>query len=143
MLLGRVTFRRTSTFSLPTPRSHLPKYSATVMTNSKHTFVPSFTFVLVHMSYSVAAMLVNVTVDDSAPDPHSGESIVYSPYNDWSIGQNCSTCLARPDASMIYDNSWHDHTYGSPLPSSNQFGSATFYFVGTPLLLQKFCRSNR
>ena len=84
--------------------------------------------------------LVNVTVDDSSPDPLTGNSISYS--GNWSLGQftHCSSCLAQPDTSKAHSGSWHNATYNGDEYSYNvnKTGVATFNFTGK-LSIQTIC----
>ncbi|EMD41686.1 hypothetical protein CERSUDRAFT_102093 [Gelatoporia subvermispora B] len=74
----------------------------------------------------------NVTVDDTFGDPITGEQFVYSPTTGsdsiWNVGQTCTGCLAQPDPSQTYNNSWHDGTTGVMTPMS-----ASLSFEGTAL----------
>jgi len=75
------------------------------------------------------AVLVNVTVDDDAPDPTTGASVVYTPANRWSEGQTCKICSAKPPLNSTLMNSWHDSTYTFGGPTLN----ASFQFKGPAL----------
>ncbi|KLO13081.1 hypothetical protein SCHPADRAFT_382079 [Schizopora paradoxa] len=62
--------------------------------------------------------LINITIDDSSADPLTGVKIVYGVENqaghgDWVsvVDQNCTGCLAQPDAAQAFDHSWHDSSY--------------------------------
>lgn len=71
--------------------------------------------------------LVNVTVDDSYPDPFTNNSILYT--GDWSAGQDCPYCFAQPDdKSKVYNASWHDTTYDNK--DRRPSGTAAFNFTG-------------
>lgn len=57
----------------------------------------------------------NISIDDSSLDPLTGARITYGYLNQvttngtgWHVGQNCSTCLARPDPSQVFGGTWHD-----------------------------------
>ena len=67
----------------------------------------------------------DVFVDDNGVDPVTGSSITYTPPGAWSEGQNCTTCLAKPDPSVAFDGTWHDCTFltdtGSPVNITFQF----------------------
>ncbi|CAL1696644.1 unnamed protein product [Somion occarium] len=81
-------------------------------------------------AHPVAAILVNVTVDDSGPDPITGTQIVYAPPNTWSIGSNCSGCVAHPDPNAVFDRTWHEGTFS---PGASNILTATFTFQGSAL----------
>lgn len=57
------------------------------------------------------AILKNVTVDDTKGDELSGTMPTYLPTGDWSTG-GCKGCLAKPNASLAFDGTWHDATHG-------------------------------
>ena len=78
---------------------------------------------------SVLGNLINVTVDDTKPDPLTGASSVYVPEGSWSQGNGCTVCAAKPDASQALDAIWHDITY--TVPASSQTQTATLQFNGT------------
>lgn len=59
----------------------------------------------------VSGALINVTVDDSGRDPHTGFSFSYSPQASWNNGQDCTGCSARPDPAQAYMGTWHDTTF--------------------------------
>ncbi|PSS37172.1 hypothetical protein PHLCEN_2v1045 [Hermanssonia centrifuga] len=73
----------------------------------------------------VSADLVNITVDDTNPDPLTGAIFEYSP-SGWNIGPTCHKCVARPNQQDAYDGTWHDATSrDSPQTASLEFnGSA-------------------
>lgn len=56
------------------------------------------------------AILTNFTIDDSNPDPRTGNSILYAPAGIWDSGTNCvrGDCTARLDEDSVYDGTWHD-----------------------------------
>lgn len=56
------------------------------------------------------AALVNVTIDDTLPDPMTGRTISYQPAEAWNSGADCKRCTARPDPSMVYSRTSHDST---------------------------------
>ena len=56
------------------------------------------------------AILVNSTIDDAFPDPRSGARIQYIPAAAWNLGGTCEPCTAKPDISLLYNNTWHDTT---------------------------------
>lgn len=57
------------------------------------------------------AILVNSTIDDAFPDPRSGATIQYTPAAAWNLGGSCQPCTAKPDISLLYNNTWHDTTF--------------------------------
>lgn len=70
---------------------------------------------------------VNITVDDSYPDPLTKNSIIYT--GAWSVGQDClESCFAQPDErGKVYNNSWHDNTRNIDTDSVD---AASFNFTG-------------
>lgn len=56
------------------------------------------------------ATLINVTVDDSYPDPRTGAVWSYVPPEGWNVGQNCSACYAQLDKTRLMNETWHDST---------------------------------
>ena len=99
----------------------------------------TLSWLLLLCSYpSVVATLVNITVDDSGPDPMTGARIMYAPSDAWAFGQDCTECTARPDPVQAFMQSWHDGTF-NPVPGSNNDPNtvltATFQFSGEPSLL--------
>lgn len=99
----------------------------------------TFYFLIISF-HQTSAILVNITVDDDGQDPNTGRSIQYAPPMAWATGQNCSSCLAKPDPSQAHNGTWHDGTYRpNPESSSDENGvlTATFQFSGTALYV--FC----
>ncbi|KAF8987749.1 hypothetical protein BDQ17DRAFT_1199528, partial [Cyathus striatus] len=85
------------------------------------------------------AVLVNVTVDDSLPDPLTGRLINYLPTTSWSDGVVCTDCTATVDGGSMFDRTWHDGTYfpaNSNLPPTGPL-NFTFSFNGTAIYV--FC----
>ncbi|KAH8086598.1 hypothetical protein BXZ70DRAFT_899946 [Cristinia sonorae] len=79
----------------------------------------------------IAATLVNITVDDSGPDPITGARIAYSPSDAWSFGQDCTACTARPDPAQAFMRTWHDGTFNAVPGTTNDPNvvlNATFSF---------------
>ena len=80
---------------------------------------------------SVYGKAVNITVDDQATDPNTGQSVIL--YSDHlSVGQDCgSSCASAPNPSQAYDQTWHDTTYD---PERTDYHTtpqtATFHFNG-------------
>ncbi|EMD41687.1 hypothetical protein CERSUDRAFT_90259 [Gelatoporia subvermispora B] len=70
----------------------------------------------------------NVTIDDFYGDPLTGNQFAYSPKGAWNIGQNCTICLAHPDPSREWLDTWHDST-----APGNATSSASVIFNGTAL----------
>ncbi|KAF8987747.1 hypothetical protein BDQ17DRAFT_1334877 [Cyathus striatus] len=88
---------------------------------------------------SAGAVLVNVTVDDSLPDPLTGRLITYLPTTSWKSGVLCTDCSATVDGGNMFDRTWHDGTYfpaNSNLPPTGPL-NATFSFSGTAIYV--FC----
>ncbi|PCH33252.1 hypothetical protein WOLCODRAFT_141572 [Wolfiporia cocos MD-104 SS10] len=76
-----------------------------------------------------ATILLNVTVDDTIPNAGTGDKFVYA--GSWNLGQDCSGCVAHPDAEFAYYGTWHDSTY---LPSTDATTvNASLSFNGTAL----------
>ena len=69
----------------------------------------------------------NVTVDDAALTGPVTITYLPSPSN-WSQGNNCSGCIAKPDPSQAYNGTWHDTTY---IPNSAVYQAFQFNFTGT------------
>ncbi|THG99433.1 hypothetical protein EW026_g2910 [Hermanssonia centrifuga] len=83
---------------------------------------------------------VNVTVDDTNPDPFTGAVFDYSP-SGWSFGPSCDVCKAKPDQTKTYDGTWHDATYDPTFDPSEpgksvvqtaslQYNGSAFYVYG-------------
>lgn len=93
----------------------------------------SETLILVFVScssvYLARGALVNVTVDDSAPDPEMGGSISYA--GAWNTGRGCSICRAHPNSSRAYQHTWRDTTYDPRDTKNSQPDKAFFNFNGT------------
>lgn len=73
-------------------------------------------------------MLVNVTVDDTYPDPRTGAVWNYVPPDDWNVGQNCSGCYAQLDKTLVMNGSWHDSTFGGS-PAYAKLDFTGTYFI--------------
>jgi len=71
----------------------------------------------------------NRTIDDTLGDSATGVLPIYS--RNWSKGQNCPSCLARPDQSATFDHSWHDTTSDSP--PGNPAHNVSISFQGTAI----------
>ncbi|KAI0651452.1 hypothetical protein C8Q79DRAFT_897976 [Trametes meyenii] len=59
----------------------------------------------------VFAGRVNVTIDDTYGDEHTGLPIAYTPTDYWKAGQDCTDCTARPDATRAHESTWRDGTF--------------------------------
>lgn len=97
-------------------------------------FQRALLWILTSLPPFALAVLVNVTVDDDAPDPISGSKILYT--QNWNYGPNCSFCATRPDIQQVLMRTWHDATYvyniSNPVPplSTGTPQNATFEFTG-------------
>lgn len=61
---------------------------------------------------TVTSTMVNVTIDDTIPDPNTGETWTYAPADgDWRGSDGCTVCLAQPNRSLTVDQTWHDATF--------------------------------
>ena len=76
------------------------------------------------------ARLVNITVDDTNPDPLTGATISYSPAEHWKGGNGCANCRAKLNASLVRDATWHDATYNPSTPGHREVLTANFPFNG-------------
>lgn len=58
--------------------------------------------------------LVNITIDDSSPDPRTGISIEYEPPTAWNTRTLCQNgpgkCSVLPDAGSVFGGTWHEST---------------------------------
>ncbi|KAJ7124784.1 hypothetical protein C8R43DRAFT_34309 [Mycena crocata] len=81
------------------------------------------------------AVLVNITIDDSAPN----QQVIYTPPAAWNNRESCNDqCLVRPEPRRLNNGSWHESTFGVggdvifpnvPLTASVSFnGSAVYVF---------------
>ncbi|KAJ3556410.1 hypothetical protein NM688_g2044 [Phlebia brevispora] len=84
-------------------------------------------------SLFVEAVSVNVTVDDTIPDPVTGATFTYAPTGRWNVGNNCTGCLAQPDPSLVYDGTWHDATYSRTEIGKDETQTAQISFNGYAL----------
>ncbi|KAH9927482.1 uncharacterized protein BXZ73DRAFT_3132, partial [Epithele typhae] len=83
------------------------------------------------------AALLNVTIDDSLGDSHTGALIAYEPPTRWSAGRNCTDCSANLDHSKVLDGTWHEALFTStherdgvadvPLIASAKFEGVALY----------------
>jgi len=67
--------------------------------------------ILFWTSALVFAGSVNITIDDTYGDPVTGAQFTYSPADEWTAGQTCTSCTARPDPSEAYNGTWHDTSF--------------------------------
>ena len=84
----------------------------------------------------VTGASVNVTVDDTNPDPDTGITFVYAPDNGWAQGNGCGGCSSKLDASETFESTWHDSTWTSTTTDPSQepvFPTATFQFEGVSI----------
>ena len=96
------------------------------MPDMRPSFIP-LVLTGIHLSLpSINGVLVNITVDDTLPDPLTGNTFQYAPIDQWSLGNDCSTCLARPDPSFAKDGTWHDTTYLSTSTDEPQTAQIQF-----------------
>ncbi|KAJ4493231.1 hypothetical protein C8R41DRAFT_831393 [Lentinula lateritia] len=58
--------------------------------------------------FHVTAIFRNYTVDDS------DSTWIYSPYGAWNIGNDCHGCDAQPNATLAYNQTWHDAAFYAP-----------------------------
>ena len=73
--------------------------------------------------------LVNVTIDDTLGDESNGNMITYSA--GWKLGQNCTNCAAKLDASEVFEHTWHDGTYYPvSLGGTGELITASASFIG-------------
>ena len=84
-----------------------------------------------HPTLVVFAALKNVTVDDDGLDPTNGGRIEYSPDDgSFSLGQVCSDCLAKLNASLVYNGTWRDYTAIPNAEGKDAPHNITFHFTG-------------
>ncbi len=87
------------------------------------------TYLLLTLS-GTDGLLVNITVDDTIPDPLTGNTFQYAPDGRWNTGGSCPTCQATPDPSSVRDGTWHDATYAPSDPSRDEPQTAQIQFNG-------------
>lgn len=76
---------------------------------------------------AVSGLTKNIIVDDTYGDPVTGQLVTYAP-DDWNVGQDCAGCTAHPDASQLFDNTWHDNSF---FPQDNvSLSTASIMFNG-------------
>ena len=66
-------------------------------------------FCLLSLVIRSSCVLLNVSIDDTLGDERNGNMIAYS--DGWNVGQSCVGCTAKPDASQLFEHTWHDGTY--------------------------------
>jgi hypothetical protein len=60
----------------------------------------------------ISAALVNVTVDDTGPDPHSGAQFNYTPAETWNTAACVrGGCTFRADTRLAGGGTWHESTF--------------------------------
>lgn len=80
-------------------------------------------YFILFANFALAA-LQNVTVDDAVLTGAVVPQYLPSA-SSWNVGNNCSTCLAKPDPSQAYNGTWHDTTF-SPGTAVSQTVEFTF-----------------
>ncbi|KAF7797151.1 hypothetical protein EIP86_008343 [Pleurotus ostreatoroseus] len=78
-------------------------------------------------------VLVNITVDDTNPDPITNNVFTYSPAGAWNQGNNCSVCFRKLDPSQTYDGTWHDTTYAASQTGLDEVQVALLQFTGSAI----------
>ena len=91
------------------------------------------TFLSLICTSSVAAALVNVTVDDSQTD-NGSLLIQYTPADLWNNGPTCTACTAHPDSANMSDSTWHDSTHAEGA-GSDGLPFASLQFSGKTLMM--------
>ncbi|KAJ3542875.1 hypothetical protein NM688_g5927 [Phlebia brevispora] len=82
-----------------------------------------------------AAVLQNITVDDTNGDQLTGTFVTYTPSSGWNIGNGCQTCAATPNSSFAWDATWQDATYypGTDISPEREVQQARFSFTGSAI----------
>lgn len=78
--------------------------------------------------FLIRGALVNITVDDTLPNPDTGERLNYTSI--WQAGRTCAGCASRPSPTLAYLGSWHEVINTSSF--SPYVATASFSFNGTP-----------
>lgn len=78
--------------------------------------------------FLIRGALVNITVDDTLPNPDTNERLNYTSI--WQVGRTCAGCTSRPSPTLAYLGSWHEVINTSALSPS--VATASFSFNGTP-----------
>ena len=73
--------------------------------------------------------LINITVDDSVSDGDKHQ-LRYLPDEIYWSTQDCVGCLAKPDAAMAFNETWHDTTFSPSISSRAIPRSVSFNFTG-------------
>jgi hypothetical protein len=81
-------------------------------------FLAILTF-LAFVAPGAQAEAVNRTIDDQTGDSVTGLKPRYQPFDKWSYGPDCKTCLIKPDPGMTFNGSWHDTTITDQDPPLN------------------------
>ncbi|KAJ3557687.1 hypothetical protein NM688_g1338 [Phlebia brevispora] len=81
----------------------------------------------------VAGGLVNVTVDDSFPDPFTGETLAYSPSTHWCNQTSCAGSHSKPNSAQAYNHTWHGAMYHPTSASEDEIQTASFQFNGSAI----------
>ncbi|KLO13096.1 hypothetical protein SCHPADRAFT_382997 [Schizopora paradoxa] len=102
----------------------------------------SFLVSLSLFTHVVRGILVNVSVDDSFPDPLTGNSIQYFPSvggtvasGNWQIGQTCkNACSADLDPSDLFNGTYHygeanENSGSAPQSASLVFSGSAVYVM--------------
>ncbi|KAJ6604189.1 hypothetical protein DFH09DRAFT_301029 [Mycena vulgaris] len=91
------------------------------------------------------AVLVNVTIDDTAGDLLTGEQVVYAPPDAWNSGPPCTACAVDPDRTKLGGGTWHDSTFSVNADGGNRHPNvpltATVKFNGSAVYV--FCARSR
>lgn len=95
---------------------------------------------MVTFVFEVTSKSTNVIIDDYWPDPLTGAMIEYGPKSataTWNLGQACGDCSAQPDASLIFNGTWHDGTFFPLTDESPPPLTAMISFSGKNQLINK------
>ncbi|KAF9463800.1 hypothetical protein BDZ94DRAFT_590542 [Collybia nuda] len=94
-----------------------------------------------YLSQVAYTIKTNITIDDSFPDPRTGNSIIYNPPDAWNSGTFCQRgpgkCTAVLDTNRLSGGTWHECTFNPVDSSSNDHpntpSTATVQFNGTAI----------
>ena len=78
----------------------------------------------------VVAGLVNVTVDDTDPDPLTGNIVLYSPEGRWNVGNSCTSCLVTLDPAETLNETWHEAVFDPATSGTDEVQTASLLFNG-------------
>ncbi len=95
--------------------------------------LPTFTALLLLLAPRlVFGSLVNITVDNAAPNPTTGAAFSYAPDNTWNEGNGCGFCSAKPNASLAYNQTWQDVSFDPNTDGAqyHEVQTATLQFNG-------------